>query len=221
MGLTVALDAARTACLDSVHGFVRATEAIDEYELLGASRCHGWSRLDVVTHVLAGWQEMLGGLVSPVDAEPSVDAASYWPAFVAEYGGQDRVTPLMAQRRRTANYLRPVSATTQLREVAAALVNGVEDLADRCHQWQGHVFTAGDYLTIWAVENVVHHLDLLDPSSPAPASGLSLARATVEALVGAGLPPDWSDEQAVLVGAGRLPVPDEPGALAARLPVLG
>jgi hypothetical protein len=222
MGLTVTLEAGRAACLDTIDSFVRAVDGIDEYELLGASRCHGWSRLDVVTHVLAGWQEMLGGLVSPVDAEASVDAASYWPAFAAEYGDQDRITPLMAQRRRTATYLRPASATTQLREVAAALANGVEDLTDRRYRWQGHVFTAGDYLTIWAVENVVHHLDLLpDPSSTAPASGLSLARATVEALVGSALPADWTDERTVLVGTGRLPAPDELGELAGRLPALG
>lgn len=43
-------------------GFVRATDAIDENELLGASRCHDWSRLDVVTHVLAGRPPVPDGL---------------------------------------------------------------------------------------------------------------------------------------------------------------
>ena len=220
MGLTVALDAGRAACIDSVRDFVRAVDATDEYDLLGASRCHGWSRLDVVTHVLAGWQEMLGGLVSPVDGEPSVDAASYWPAFAAEYGGQDRVTPLMAQRRRTATYLRPASAVEHLHGVAAVLLRGTEDLRDRHYRWQGHVFTAGDYLSIWAVEDVVHHLDLLT-AVHAPAGALSLARQTVEALAGSGLPPEWPDQDAVLVGTGRVPVPDGLGPVAQRLPSLG
>jgi len=220
MGLTVALDAGRAACIDSVRDFVRAVDATDEYDLLGASRCHGWSRLDVVTHVLAGWQEMLGGLVSPVDGEPSVDAASYWPAFAAEYVTQDRVTPLMAQRRRTATYLRPASAVEQLHDVAAVLLRGIEDLRDRRYQWQGHVFTAGDYLAIWAVEDVVHHLDLLT-AVHAPAGALSLARQTVEALAGSGLPPEWPDQDAVLVGTGRVPVPDGLGPVAQRLPSLG
>jgi hypothetical protein len=84
MELSVSLDNGRAAFVDSIDAFRRAVETFSEHELLGASRCHGWSRLDLVTHVLAGWQEMLGGMVSPVDDEPSVDAASYWSAFATE-----------------------------------------------------------------------------------------------------------------------------------------
>ena len=153
--LTVTLAAGRSTCLDSITGFLRAVDGIDEYQLLGASRCHGWSRMDVVTH-----------------------------------------------------------------DVAASLASGVDGLSDGCCRWQGQVFSAGDYLAVWAVENVVHHLDLV-AAEPAPVGALALARATVEALVGAPLPPGWSDEEAVLVGTGRRPVPDGSGGLASRLPALG
>lgn len=122
MGLTVALDAGRTACVESIDAFLRAVDSFNEYELLAVSRCHGWSRLDVIVHVIAGWHEMLGGMVSTVDSAPSVDAASYWPAFTAQYSTEDPVATLMSQRRRTASYARPDSARAELQDVAAYAV---------------------------------------------------------------------------------------------------
>jgi hypothetical protein len=163
---------------------------------------------------------MLGGLVSPVDDEPTVDAATYWSAFAAEYGSEEPVPVLMAQRRRTAAYARPASACEQLHDVAAALLRGVAAFGDRQCLWQGQVFAPGDFLAVWAVENVVHHLDLRS-AEPAPAPALTLARSTVEALVGSPLPATWTEEDATLIGTGRLPVPDGLGSLADRLPALG
>lgn len=220
MELEVALDVGRTACSDSVRTFVEAASGLDEYELLGASRCHGWTRLDVVAHVIGGWQEMLGGLVSPMDEPPTVDAASYWTAFADEYGGADQVLTLMSQRRRTAAYARPAAAIEQLTDVADALLRGVAAFPARACFWQGHVFAPGNYLSIWTVENVVHQLDLRT-TRPPRSSGLMLARATIEILLGEPLPRAWTDEQATLIGAGRVPAPTELGALADRLPVLG
>ena len=217
MALTLATDTARQACAESTRAFVRAAEATPEHDQLGASRCHGWTRLDVVVHMIAGWHDMLGGLVSPVDERPTVDAASYWAAFQEEYGGNDPVDVLMSQRRRTAAYARPASALQQLRDVGDALLRGIAVMPDRAHRWQGHVFTAGDFLAVWAVENAVHHLDLL-AAEPVPATALAMARQTVEAIVGESLPEPWTDEQAVLIGTGRLPVPDEAGDLGNRLP---
>lgn len=219
MGFSVFRESARTACADSIEAFLDAADSFTEYELLGASRCHGWSRLEVVVHVLAGWQEMLAGLVSVVDDEPSVDAASYWPAFAAEYATEDPVPSVLFLRRRAASYARPSFAIHQLHEVAEALQRGVHTCADRRYLWQGHVFTAGDFLAVWAVENVVHQLDLLS-AEPAPSSALVLARGTVEALVGGPLPETWSDLDATLIGTGRASPPVDAGPIAARLPVL-
>ena len=220
MGLSVSLDNGRAACADTIDAFLRAVDTFSEYELLDTSRCHGWSRLDVVTHVLAGWQEMLGGMVSPVDDEPSVDAASYWSAFATQYATDDPVPVLMSQRRRTSAYARPASATAELREVAATVRRGVGHFQDRPCLWQGHVFAAGDFLAVWAVEDVVHHLDLLS-DEPAPPNALRLARETIEALIAQPLPGVWRDEEAVLMGTGRLPPPDGLRAVADLLPALG
>jgi hypothetical protein len=219
MGLTIGLDQGRSAFIASVDAFVAAVDAFSEWELLAASRCHGWTRLDVVVHTIAGWQEMLGGMVSPSERAPTVDAASYWPAFAEENAG-DPVVPLMAQRRRTAAYSRPAPACDQLRDVAAAVRRGAEHLVDTRYVWQGHVFTAGDFLVIWAVENAVHHLDLRT-DHPVPTSALDLSRATVEELAGGPLPSSMSTEEAVLVGTGRQPVPPGLGEVGDHLPALG
>lgn len=220
MRLTVPTTEARSACAASIEGFVRAVDALSESELLAASRCHGWTRLDVVVHVIACWHEMLAGLVSEVDAEPTVDAATYWPAFATEEASSDPVSVLMAQRRRTAAYARPASATAHLHDVADALLRGVESLPRGNCLWQRHVFTPGDFLAVWAVEDVVHHLDLCC-EEPAPGSALELARATVEALVGEPLPRAWTDVEATLIGTGRCPVPEDGSTLSDRLPALG
>jgi len=220
VALTVHLGSGRRGFVDSVHSFVRAVDGFDELALLGASRCHGWTRLDAVVHVINGWQEMLAGLVSVVDAAPTVDAASYWPAFAKEFGGGDPVAALMGQRRRTASYARPADACEHLHDLAESILRGADAVGDARYRWQGHVFAPGDYLAIWAVEDVVHHLDLLAVEPP-PASALELARATVEEVAGGPFPAAWASVDAVLVGTGRLPVPEGLGALAHRLPALG
>ncbi|NNM44569.1 maleylpyruvate isomerase N-terminal domain-containing protein [Knoellia koreensis] len=220
MPLTVELETVRDTARDSVNRFVEATVALSEYDLLGASRCHGWSRLDVVVHVVGGWAEMLGGLVSRADRPTTVDAASYWAVFTEQYGDDDPVATLMSQRRRASAYLRPSSALEQLRDVAAMVDRGVHNLTEGHYLWQDCVFTAGDFLTIWVVEDVIHQLDLDSPVAP-PAPGLALARQTIEAIVGEPLPADWSDTEAVLVGTGRVPGDGLPERVRELLPALG
>jgi hypothetical protein len=184
MALTVDLEIGRRAFVDSVHEFVAAVDDLDEWSLLASSRCHGWTRLDVVVHVVAGWQEMLGGFVSPVDGPPTVDAASYWTAFEEEAG--DPLLDLLAQRRRTSAFARPDSAREEMHDVAGAVLRGAKSCADGHYLWQGHVFTGGDFLAIWAVEDAIHQLDLLC-DRPVPSTALALARATVAELGGRAL----------------------------------
>lgn len=194
---------------------MRAAGRLDEHGLLASSRCHGWTRLDVVSHLLGGWQELLGGLACPTDAVPDVDAASYWSSWAADHGATDPIDALMWQRRRTAAYRRPAHAVAELAEVADVLARAVGSVADRAHAFQGHVLTAGDLCASWAVENAVHHLDLLLDEPPADA--LTLARRTVDALAAEPTPAAWTDVDAVLIGYGRLAgPPGHPG-----LPVLG
>lgn len=138
MSLGITLDAGRTACTDSIAAFLRAVDGLSEYELLGASRCHGWTRLDVVVHVIAGWQDMLSGRVSTVDAEPTVDAATYWSAFASEYAGEDPILSLMSQRRRSSFYTRPALARSQLDVGGVGAPQWFDPAdADECRAWSG------------------------------------------------------------------------------------
>ena len=75
-------DAARDAVADGLRALLAAVEGLDDRALLAASRCHGWSVGDVLVHLHLGLQEMLLGLVTPADADPDADAASYWTGEV-------------------------------------------------------------------------------------------------------------------------------------------
>lgn len=220
MALSVSLEDGRASCLDSIEAFLRAARSVSEYDLLGASLCHGWSRLDVVSHVLAGWQEMLAGMASRVNDAPSVDAATYWRAFAEVAAGEDPVAALMWQRRRTAAFTRPSSVLAQLVDVSDAVRRAVMAFQEGTYLWQRQTFAAGDFLAVWAVENVVHHLDLRT-EEPAPANGLALTRRTVESLIGQSLPSTLSDVDAALVGGGRQPAPEQVVGLDTLLPALG
>jgi hypothetical protein len=217
--MRVDLEPGRDVLLASVEAFVGAATSLSEHELLGSSRCHGWARLDVVSHVLGGWQELLGGLACATEAAPDVDAATYWTAYATDHDGVDPVDALMWQRRRTAAYRRPSLALAELRDVGEVLAAALAAPDGRARAFQGHVVGIGDLCATWAVENAVHHLDLLVEQSP-PGSALRVARETVEAIAGP-LPGHWSDVDAVLVGCGRMAVPPDAGDAAARLPALG
>ena len=219
MTLSIDLDDGKQAFEDSVVAFLRTVDGLSDHELFGHSRCHGWLRLDVLTHVLGGWQEMLLGFVRQVGSAPTVDAASYWTAFEQDMADEDPIAVLMTQRRRSDAHPSPAGLRAQLRDVSEAVLHGARTMTDQPRLWQGHVFTAGDFLAIWAVEDAVHHLDLDVPRDTPPAAALSLCRRTIEALVGTTLPVAWSDVDAVLAGTGRIPVP--PGGETTCRPAAG
>src|SRR3954470_1374275 len=61
-----------------IDDFVSAARSCEDLVLLGASRCHGWSRVDAVVHVRAGLEEMARGTTARAPSGPDHDAASYW-----------------------------------------------------------------------------------------------------------------------------------------------
>lgn len=203
---SVPLAEARPAFLAALDVFEEAAGSLDDLTLLGASRVHGWSRLDCLVHVRLGLQEMLAGLAARMDDTPDVDAASYWTAF--EDGADvDPVPGILVTRRVAAAYTRPGHAVRHLHEVAQGLRHAVPALADGSIAFQGHVLTAGDMLATWAVELAVHHHDLALPSdAPAPApAAVHIGRLTAEALGGtSGARAGAEDDLAVmLAGFGR------------------
>lgn len=91
------------------------------------------------------------------------------------------------------------------------------------------VLTAGDYLSAYAMEWTLHHLDLiahLPGMDDPPSEGLAHAREMLERIAGTAFPSSFSDKDALLVGTGRRAPTDVErialGEMAAKVPfVLG
>lgn len=126
-----------------------------------------------------------------------------------------------------AAYRRPTGIVGHLRPTVEGLAAGVSALAPGAVRFQGHVLSTGDFLATWAVELAVHNLDLTrELALPQPtAASLRLCRTTIEALLDARLPEEWSDTTCVLLGFGREradALQRQSGtAVLDRLPVLG
>lgn len=197
--------------------FVVAAESFTEYDLLGTSRVHGWSRLEVVVHTRLGLEEMAGVCAAQVDDKPDHDAASYWASFAA--ADDDRVPHIMWMRRTATAYNRPSGAVRHLNDVATTLRIALSRMPDHPVLFQGKTMAGGDFLATWVVELAVHQLDLgAGAGRPTPGS-LEAVRRTVEAIADVDLPAAWSDEDAALIAFGRVPIPNEAGELAGVLPL--
>ncbi|WP_181780365.1 maleylpyruvate isomerase N-terminal domain-containing protein [Pseudonocardia pini] len=193
----------RAAFLDQLDRFLEAAHGASDLALLGASRCHGWSALEVLVHVRVGLQEMVGGALNSTDDAPDQDAATYWREYE---GGGDEVGAILWTRRTASAYHHPREALEHLDMAAHAVDRAVRAVPEGAVAFQHHVLGTGDFLATWAVELTVHHLDLAEAAgtvSPTPAA-LRLGRATVDALAGSPSPTRWADDRAVLAGFGRI-----------------
>ncbi|MEV1065714.1 maleylpyruvate isomerase N-terminal domain-containing protein [Streptomyces sp. NPDC050263] len=191
------------------------------------SGCTGWLVRDLVCHLIVDAQDVLITLVTPADAEPTVDSVTYWD-LVEPPTGEDPLDALIP--RLAAAYGEPRWLKFHFDDVGSAAGRAAE-LADP-HARVGtrdEVLTVGDYLSAYVMEWTLHHLDLmahLPASADPPAETLAAARAALEEIAGASFPAAFSDKDALLVGTGRRAPADAEraalGQLAARIPfVLG
>ena len=182
--------------------FVSAARPCDDLALLGPSRCHGWSRVDVVVHVRAGLDEMARGTTARALSSADHDAAIYWRGH--PYADLvDPVDGILWLRRVASAYNKPTRAVRHLEDVAEQAVRAIRAMPECVVDFQGCRLRSGDFLATWVVELAVHQLDL-DVADP-PSSGLAWARLTLEALAGTPLPAELDDTEAVLAGLGRMP----------------
>ncbi|MFE1772044.1 maleylpyruvate isomerase N-terminal domain-containing protein [Streptomyces sp. NPDC059008] len=189
------------------------------------SGCTGWLVRDLVCHLVIDAQDVLITLVTPAEAEPTVDAVTYWKVGEQPPTGDDPLDALIV--RLAAAYEEPHLLKFHLDDVGSAAGRAAE-LADRGARvsTQDEVLTVGDYLTAYVLEWTLHHLDLIahlpDAARP-PAEALARSRALLEQIAGAAFPASFSDQDALLVGTGRrAPTGEERaalGQLAARLPL--
>ena len=74
-------DRARAAMVASYQAVTDDVSKLDEEQLARPSRCLGWSRGDLLFHMLLDAQRALVTFATPAAAEPDVDFASYWAPF--------------------------------------------------------------------------------------------------------------------------------------------
>jgi hypothetical protein len=197
-------DEAATCFGEQVAEFMTAVDSQDDLQLLGPSRCHGWSLLDVVVHVRMGLQEMAIGTTCRTDKATDHDAASYWGTHPDDRN-VDPVRHILWLRRVASAYGRPAGAVAHLKDVVSSAVNAVSSMSEDVVEFQGKRMDSGDFLATWVVELAVHQLDLgLDGDTP---SGLSWTRMTLGAVANSDLPSILDDRSAVLIGLGRVPCP--------------
>ncbi|NEY35956.1 maleylpyruvate isomerase [Streptomyces sp. PRKS01-65] len=205
-----------------------AVAGLPDEDFARPSGCAGWLVRDLVCHLVIDAQDVLITLATPARTEPTRDAVTYWNVTGTPPDGDDPLDALTV--RLAAAYQDPGLLKFHLDDVgsAAGRAAGLADPALRVAT-RGEVLTAGDYLGAYVLEWTLHHLDLIAhlPGVPGPpAEGLARSRALLEEIAGAAFPPEFSDEDALLVGTGRR-APDRAeeaalGALAGRLPfVLG
>ncbi|MEO3752573.1 maleylpyruvate isomerase N-terminal domain-containing protein [Streptomyces sp. B6B3] len=188
------------------------------------SGCAGWLVRDLVCHLVIGAQDVLITLVTPADAEPTVDAVGYW-SVVEPPTGEDPLDALIP--RLAAAYGEPRWLRFHFDDVGAAAGRAAE-LADPAARvsTQDKVLTVGDFLSAYVLEWTLHHLDLIagvPSAAEPPAETLAAARTLLEGIAGTPFPAAVSDRDALLVATGRRPPTDAEraalGDLAARLPL--
>ncbi|MFD6939434.1 maleylpyruvate isomerase N-terminal domain-containing protein [Streptomyces goshikiensis] len=188
------------------------------------SGCAGWLVRDLVCHLVIDAQDVLITLATPVEAEPTVDAVTYWNVDDRPPTGQDPLDALTV--RLAAAYGDPHLLRFHLDDVGSAAGRAAA-LADPGLRvgTRGEVLTVADYLDAYVLEWTLHHLDLtahLPAVAGPPAEGAARSRAMLETIAGAAFPASFTDTDALLVGTGRrAPTGAERaalGALAERLP---
>jgi hypothetical protein len=181
---------------------------------------------DLVCHLVIDAQDVLITLVTPADAEPTVDSVTYWDVLTEPPTGEDPLDALIP--RLAAAYGEPRWLKFHFDDVGSAAGRAAE-LADPDVRvsTRDEVLTVGDYLSAYVLEWTLHHLDLiahLPSAAEPPAETLTAARASLEKIAGAPIPASFSDKDALLVGTGRRAPTDVEkaalGELAAKIPLV-
>lgn len=183
--------------------FVTTANSLTDMQLLAPSLCHGWSALDLITHVRIGLEQMAIGAVHTA-REPDHDAASYWTRHPDDRVA-DPVPHILWLRRVAAAYGRPSMAVRHLEDVSRSATSVVRSMSEGTVEFQQKRMRSGDFLGTWVVELAVHQLDF--STEQREPFGLGWARRTLEAIAEADLPSGLNDRSAVLVGLGRIPPP--------------
>jgi uncharacterized protein (TIGR03083 family) len=129
-------------------------------ELARPSGCRGWSRGDLLFHLLLDAQRALVTFATPASGEADVDFISYWAPF--RPGAEGYAAHARFVRRVASSYRSDLVIAGLWAETAAAAAHAAAALpADVNLATQGHVLVTGDFLATLTVEATIHHLDLV------------------------------------------------------------
>ena len=149
----------RAAMTASCRPATSDAERPDEEELARPSRCLGWTRADLLYHLLLDAQRALVAFAAPATALPDADVVSYWAPFRP---GDDTYAAHARFVRRSAAACQPdLAIVAQRKHTATAAAHAATALdGDARVAVQGHVM-AGDFLATLTVEATIHHLGLV------------------------------------------------------------
>ncbi|OLL74922.1 hypothetical protein Ae168Ps1_3319c [Pseudonocardia sp. Ae168_Ps1] len=207
--MTYPLATARAAFLASLDGLSALLDQLDDDALHARSRCRGWLVADVLAHLHLGLVEMLAGFPARTERLADADLATYGTA-PSPGARQPEWAHVRFARALAAAYARPTGQLPHVRTTVRGLRRLVADL-DREYrlEFQGVVLEVSDFVGTWAVEVVVHHLDMIVDLAGAPeppASGLEVVRDTVTRLVDDPVALDgWDDRALALAATDREP----------------
>lgn len=216
------LETGRTAFRDALDNIMASIDTLTPREFFASSRCFGWQRIDLISHIRGGFDVMAYDLATSLSDPPTHDPASFWSGFAEGDFQTDQVTHILSRRRHADAYRDPTSLMQHVHDNVAALRRILDGLTEAGRPFGGEmVLTTGDYLATWALEFTIHHLDLDISGMRLRDSEIAIARPVIESLAGRPLPGDWDAPTALLVATGRLPVPEGFPEWAEVVPVLG
>ena len=187
-------------------GFSAVVVGVSAEDLRRPTRTAAWNLRQLLFHQLLDAQRALVafGTPAPADAEPDVDAVSYWRPFRPSEGDGGAAHARYVVRAADA-YDGSSGLVQQWVETSSAAARVAAD-ADPggLVSTQGHVIRVGDLVSTLVVEATVH---LLDAYGDPPAEALSHTRGVLEGIHGGPLPagPTEPDAEVVLRATGRLP----------------
>jgi len=214
--VTARADTDAIAGLAAAYGGIGALAAgLSRHDLLAPTRCHGWIVADVLYHQLGDAQRALAAFASPVGGPADRDRLSYWTGFGEEVAGTDPIPGIWAVKRSAAAFSDGRGAVLIWGDTAPAAVEAARRAdPDGFVATQGHVLAVPDFVATLVTEAVLHHLDMVValPDAPRPqAPAVAIALETLDGLLaarGGTRAAGWTDEEYLLVAAGREPAPD-------------
>lgn len=193
-------------------------------DLLQPSGCLGWTNADLIFHMLLDAQRALVTFNSPAIGPVDRDFVTYWNGFLATDESSQEHARFV--RINAASHRDPIRICSRWAATAEAAIRRSQIANIDLVTTQGHILNIADFMATLVVEATIHHLDLVanlaDRAAPAP-DAVAITTMTIDGLLKAPRPVDWSDATYILKATGRAPLMEADrtalGSAADRIPI--